>query len=73
MICKCCGSDMTLVYADNTEFAGSKHDGKDRAINVYACEHCFTVARENAWANEGTVFVFPNNTIKRYSENPDNY
>lgn len=59
--CKICGHEMALIYTDDTGTNGCKHDGNDYAFNVYCCDHCKALAKENVWDASGILWIHADN------------
>ncbi len=59
MKCRDCDSDMKGESVFDNPHGDRK--GRLTAWNLYSCEECGTIARENVWDNKGIVWVFPDN------------
>ena len=53
MNCRRCKSLMQFVWCYDTGTSGDQ----DVAMNIYACNDCGTVCRENVWSFKGVVWV----------------
>lgn len=64
--CAFCGTEMTLVYLDDTG-SGTTKDGYSLAYNLYACLKCLTICKEQLWDFKGRFWVCSNGLMFRES------
>ena len=57
MICTSCNNPMNFIFC---------WDGPNEnfAYNIYHCEKCFLICRENVWERRGVVWIFSDNSTK---------
>lgn len=55
---KClCGEEMQSVKGFDTGSCNGHPGGGDIAWNLYTCDDCGNVCRENVWDNKGIVWI----------------
>ncbi|MEE9393735.1 MAG: hypothetical protein V3W41_14625 [Planctomycetota bacterium] len=59
-----CGSDMTLVIADD-------NPGGNWAFNVYHCGDCGMICKEDVWDHAGLLWIDTNGQTTRIEPNKE--
>ncbi len=57
MQCKLCKKDMKFI-------ACSDNPNEGFAYNIYHCDECMVLCKENVWDNAGKFWVLKDNTIE---------
>lgn len=61
MKCAKCGGNMGLEFVSDNPTMGI-------AYNVYSCDDCLTICREDVWKNAGKTWITGDGTISRGNE-----
>ena len=56
--CAECGEGMALMFVKDNPNTGI-------AYNVYACDGCLSICRQDVWKNAGTIWITGEGTISR--------
>lgn len=60
MQCKSCSNDMEFISCwDKPEYS----DLLEYAFNLYICNECGTICKEDVWDNEGTLWITKKNEV----------
>ena len=64
MKCHYCANEMKGIGC-------ADHPDKGYAYNLFQCDECAAICKEDVWDNKGQTWIPTDNTIKVIKENPE--
>ena len=64
MDCPECKQTMRLEFVGDTGTNGHYRDKHSYAYNVYHCNSCIIIVKEDVWHNAGTVTILHNSSVQ---------
>lgn len=64
MKCVKCEEELEGIYCFDT--GGGDYLGKDIAYNLYACNNCGTLLKEDVWENKGIISINIDNIQEKH-------